>query len=41
MNKKYIVRLSEQERQFCQEVVDKLKGTSKKIRWAQNFLNGK
>jgi tetratricopeptide (TPR) repeat protein len=37
----YQLRLSEQERQFCQEVVDKLKGTSKKIRWAQNFLNGK
>lgn len=38
MNKKYIVRLSEQERQVCQEVVKKLKGTSQKVRRAQILL---
>ena len=38
MNKKYIVRLSEQERQACQEVVKKLKGTSQKVRRAQILL---
>jgi len=38
MHKKYIVRLSEQERQVCQEVVKKLKGTSQKVRRAQILL---
>jgi hypothetical protein len=38
MNKKYIVRLSEQERQICQDVVKKLKGTSQKVRRAQILL---
>lgn len=38
MNKKYIVRLSEQERHVCQEVVKKLKGTSQKVRRAQILL---
>ncbi len=38
MNKKYIVRLSEQERQACQDVVKKLKGTSQKVRRAQILL---
>jgi hypothetical protein len=38
MNKKYIVRLSEEERQVCQEVVKKLKGTSQKVRRAQILL---
>ena len=38
MIKKYIVRLSEQERQVCQEVVKKLKGTSQKVRRAQILL---
>ena len=38
MNKKYIVRLSDQERQVCQEVVKKLKGTSQKVRRAQILL---
>jgi len=38
MNKKFIVRLSEQERQVCQEVVKKLKGTSQKVRRAQILL---
>ena len=38
MNKKFVVRLSEQERQVCQEVVKKLKGTSQKVRRAQMLL---
>ena len=28
MNKKYIVRLSDEERAVCQEIVKRLKGTS-------------
>ena len=35
MYKKYIVRLSEEERQVCQDVVRKLKGSSEKVRRAQ------
>lgn len=38
MLKKYIVRLSEEERQVCQELVKKLKGTSQKVRRAQILL---
>ena len=38
MNKKYIVRLSDEERQVCQDVVKKLKGTSQKVRRAQVLL---
>ena len=38
MYKKYIVRLSEQERQVCQDVVKKLKGSSQKVRRAQILL---
>jgi hypothetical protein len=38
MNKKYIVRLSEPERQACQEVVKKLQGRSQKVRRAQILL---
>ena len=38
MNKKYVVRLSDQERQECMEVVKKLNGTSQKVRRAQIFL---
>lgn len=38
MNKKYIVRLSEEEREVCQEVVKKLKGSSQKVRRAQMLL---
>ena len=37
MNKKYIVRLSDEERQVCQEVVKKLKGTSQKVRRCKSF----
>ena len=38
MYKKYIVRLSDEERQVCQEVVKKLKGGSQKMRRAQILL---
>jgi len=38
MNKKYIVRLSEEERQTCKDVIGKLKGTSQKVRRAQILL---
>ena len=38
MNKKYIVRLSDEERQVCENVVKKLKGTSQKVRRAQSLL---
>jgi hypothetical protein len=38
MNKKYIIRLSEQERQSCKDVIEKLKGTSQKVRRAQILL---
>lgn len=38
MNKKYIVRLSDQERQTCKEVIQKLIGSSQKVRRAQMLL---
>jgi hypothetical protein len=38
MYKKYIVRLSDEERRSCQEVVKKLKGSSQKVRRAQILL---
>jgi hypothetical protein len=38
MNKKFIVRLSDEERGVCQEVIKKLKGTSQKVRRAQILL---
>ena len=38
MKKKYIVRLSDQERQICTQVIKKLKGTSQKVRRAQILL---
>jgi hypothetical protein len=38
MNKKYIVRLSESERQTCTTVIKGLKGTSQKVRRAQILL---
>ncbi len=38
MHKKYIVRLSDQERDTLREVVKKLKGTSQKVRRAQALL---
>ena len=38
MNKKYVVRLSDEERAVCQEIVKKLKGSSQKFRRAQILL---
>jgi hypothetical protein len=38
MEKKYIVRLSDEERSVLEEVVKKLKGTSQKVRRAQILL---
>jgi hypothetical protein len=38
MNKKYIVRLSDEERVSCQEIIKKLKGSSQKFRRAQILL---
>src|SRR5207253_7584829 len=38
MNKKYIVRLSDEERHTCQEVIKQLKGSSQKVRRAQVLL---
>jgi hypothetical protein len=38
MVKKYIVRLSEEERGICQEVIKKLKGSSQKVRRAHLLL---
>jgi hypothetical protein len=38
MNKKFIVRLTDEERSICQQVVKKLKGSSQKVRRAQILL---
>jgi hypothetical protein len=38
MNKRFIVRLTDEERGVCQEVVKKLKGSSQKVRRAQILL---
>ena len=38
MNKKYVVRLSPEERGICKEVIGKLKGSSQKVRRAQILL---
>ena len=38
MDKKYIVRLSDEECQHCADVAKKLKGTSQKVRRAQMLL---
>jgi hypothetical protein len=38
MNKKYTVRLSDEERGRCQEIVKRLKGTSEKVKRAQILL---
>lgn len=40
MNKKYIVRLSDEERDVCEAVIKKLKGSSQKVRRAQILLKG-
>jgi hypothetical protein len=38
MNKKYIVRLSDDERGLCQEIIKKLKGSSQRFRRVQILL---
>lgn len=38
MNKKFIVRLTEEERGICREIVKKFKGSSQKVRRAQILL---
>jgi len=38
MNKKYIVRLSDEERDTCQQVIKQLKGSSQKVRRAHILL---
>src|SRR5262245_35201627 len=38
MNKKYIVRLSDEERAVCLDIVKRLKGTSEKVKRAQILL---
>ena len=38
MNKKFIVRLSDEEHGVCQEIIKKLKGSSQKFRRAQMLL---
>jgi len=38
MNKKFIVRLTDEERGICQDVIKKLKGSSQKVRRAQILL---
>ena len=38
MNKKYIVRLSDEERGICQQIIKNLKGSSQKFRRAQLLL---
>ena len=38
MNKKYIVRLSDEERVECEQVIKKLKGSGSKVRRAQMLL---
>jgi hypothetical protein len=38
MNKKYVVRLSDEERNLCQEIIKNLKGSSQKFRRAQIML---
>src|SRR5256885_16886253 len=38
MNKKYIIRLSDEERGICQQIIKKLQGSSQKFRRAQILL---
>ena len=38
MRKKYIVRLTDEERQQCEQVVDRLQGTSQKVKRANILL---
>ena len=39
MRKKYIVRLTKKERQLCEAVIDKLKGTGQKVKRANILLS--
>lgn len=38
MNKKYVVRLSDEERRVCQDIIKNLKGSSQRFRRAQILL---
>jgi hypothetical protein len=38
MNKKFLVRLSDEEREMCRQIIKKLKGSSQKARRAQILL---
>ena len=38
MNKKYVVRLSDEERSVCQDIIKNLKGSSQRFRRAQVLL---
>jgi hypothetical protein len=38
MNKKYVVRLSDEERRVCQDIIKNLKGSSQRFRRAQVLL---
>ena len=38
MQKKYLVRLTDSDREFCQRVIRKLKGTSQEVRRAHILL---
>ena len=38
MNKKYVVRLTDEERGICQDIIKKLKGSSQRFRRAQILL---
>jgi hypothetical protein len=38
MNKQYVVRLSDEERQVCQDIIKNLKGSSQRFRRAQILL---
>lgn len=38
MNKKYVIRLTDEERNVCQAIVKKLKGSSEKVRRSQILL---
>ena len=40
MNKKYIVRLSDEERGVCQDIVKRLKGTSEKVKSGPDAAQG-
>ena len=40
MNKKYIVRLSDEERGVCQDIVKQLKGSSEKVQTGPNPAQG-